>query len=154
MGRYAAEFTNFTTSTSATTAVSLEAAAGEQGEVVELIMTGSGVAAPADRSHRGSANFVTFGAAGTGTALTETEFDERQQAALLAAVGEYSAEPTTYAADSSVLFGFNQRGGMRWAVPPGEGIIVRGGDTNDGLGFRVISDAAGAVDGGIRWYEP
>ena len=43
---------------------------------------------------------------------------------------------------------------MRWAVPRGEGITVRGGDTNDGLCVTVVSDAAGAVDGGIHFWEP
>lgn len=154
MGKYACEFTNFSTTTGATTAVSLEAAAAEQGEVIEIIMTGAGVAAPADRAHRAQGDFLTFATAGTGTALTEVEFDERSQSALLAGVGEYSAEPTTYAAGSAVLFAFNQRGGMRWAVPRGEGVMVRGGDTNDGFGLRVISDAAGAVDGQVHFWEP
>ena len=155
LGKYAVEFSNFTTPiTTPDTAVSLEAAAAESGEVIEIIMTGSGVAAAVDRQHTCLAQFCTFATAGTGTALTETEFDERSNAGLLAGVGEYSAEPTTIAADASVRFGFNQRGGMRWAVPRSEGITVRGGDTNDGLCITVVSDAAGAVDGMAHWWEP
>jgi hypothetical protein len=70
------------------------------------------------------------------------------------AVVEFSAEPTTVGSVYPVLFGFNQRSGLRWAVPRGEGVVFRNADTQIGMVWQVLSDAAGAVDSHAHWWEP
>ena len=139
--------------TTADTALSIEAGANERAEVVELIMTGSGTDAAADTQHTAQSNYCDFGAAGTTTSITPELFGFGSAVAGMAANEIYTAEPTAINAVSQVAFGFNQRGGMRWAVPRGEGIHVQGGLTEDGLLWRVIAQAAGAVDANMHWWE-
>lgn len=118
-------------------------------------MTGSGVAAAADRQHRARVAGCTFGAAGTaGANPTPQPYDDFSNAGRVLAGVEYSAEPTTVASVFPVMFSFNQRGGMRWAVPRGEGLIFHNANTQKGLVFQVLSDAAGAVDGSVGYHEP
>lgn len=155
MGKYGVFFNAFATTTSAKTAVGLNAnGAGEEGECIELLMTGSGSAAAADRQHRAQCAKCTFATAGTGTSTTPEPFNENAPAARVAASIEYSAEPTVVGSVFPILYGFNQRGGMRWAVPQGEGIRFNNDRTNKGLVFQVLSDAAGEVDGHGHWWEP
>lgn len=156
MAKYGVAFDGFATTTSAKSAVGVHAdAAGDWFEAVEFAMTGSGVAAAADRQHRAMVAKCTFGAAGTaGSSPTPEPFDDRANASRMGAGVEYSAEPTTVGSVFPVLFGFNQRGGLRWAVPLLEGVRVYNANTNKGLVFQVISDAAGAVDGHAHWHEP
>ena len=58
MGKFSLDAKDHTTSTGLLTACSVVFAAGEAGEIVEMIMTGSGVTAPADVQH--SARGCTF----------------------------------------------------------------------------------------------
>lgn len=155
MGKYTSNFVNFTTATTSKTGVSVDAdGAGELGEIVECMMTGSGSVAAADRQHRASLDPCTFATAGTGTAQTPQPFKQITQAALLASSTAYSAEPSVIANTSGmVVFGFNQRGGMRWAVPQGEGVWCSNATEESGMAWRVISDAAGATDGYLHWWE-
>lgn len=148
-------FNSFATTTGAKTAAALHAnAAGELFELVEAIMTGDGSAAAADRQHRAQIAKWTAAAAGTGTTVTAEPFDDFARAGQVLAVAEFSAEPTAVGSVFPVLWGFNQRGGMRWAVPRGDGITVYNSNTNKGAVLQVLSDAAGAVDGAINWFEP
>ena len=113
--------------TTADTAISITMGAAARAEVVELIMTGSGTTAAADTQHRASSRFCDFSTAGTpGASPTPELFDSGVAAAAAAADTAYTAEPTNINTVSHVAFGFNQRGGMRWAVPRGEGINVQG----------------------------
>jgi len=139
--------------TTADTALSVEAAANEHGEVVEAIMTGSGTDAAADTQHTAHLRRLDFATAGTTTAIVPIAVSQGSGVALLAANEIYTAEPTTFEAVHIVAFGFNQRGGMRWAVPKGEGAQVSGGLTEDGLAWGVVAVAAGAVDATIQWWE-
>ena len=156
MGKYAIGVTAFTTPTgTADTAASIEAAAGEAAEVVELIMTGSGTTTAADTMHRAVAALCDFTTQGTaGASPTPEKFNQAANASLMSADIEYTAEPTNINTVELLTFGFNQRGGMRWAVPQGEGIAIRGNDTEKGVVWTVISAAAGAVDGAMHWWEP
>jgi hypothetical protein len=154
MGKYGCFFNAFATTTSAKTAVGLHAnGVGEWFELVEVLMTGSGSAAAADRQHRAQLAKCTFATAGTGTTITAEPFDDFSNAGRILAVGEFSAEPTVVGSVFPILYGFNQRGGMRWAVPRGEGIQVYNANTNKGIVFQVLSDAAGEVDGHVHWHE-
>ena len=145
----------FATTTAAKTAIGLHAnGTGELFELIEVLMTGSGVATAADRQHRAQVAKCTFATAGTGTVTTAEPFDDKAAASAILATREFSAEPTTVGTVFPILFGFNQRGGMRWAVPQGEGIKVYNPNTNKGLVFQVLSDAAGAVDSHAHYWEP
>ena len=152
--KYGALADNFATLTTAKTLVRLwPDAAGEECEVVELIMTGAGVTAAADTQHTARLVRATAGSVGTATAQTPEPF-KGTRASLSSVSVEYSSEPTVKATVFPVHFGFNQRGGMRWAVPQGEGVVIRNADTNLTGGWEVISQAAGAVDGNVQWWEP
>ena len=155
MAKYGCSFDAFVTATGAKTALGLHAnAAGEDAEIVELLMSGSGSAAAADRQHRARVALCTFATAGTaGANPTPEPFHQGAAAAEILAGIEFSAEPTVVGSVYPLLWGFNQRGGMRWGVPRGEGIVIRNGDTEPGLVFQVLSDAAGEVDGHGHWWE-
>ena len=158
MGKYGVTFDNFSTAAGNAykTAVSLLAdGTGETCEIIELIMTGAGIAAAADRQHTARVVKADPTGNGTGTAFTPEPFDEISNAARIAATVEFSAEPaavlgTVY----PLLWGFNQRGGMRWAVPRGEGLVIHNANTENAVFFGVLSDAAGAVDGAVHFWEP
>jgi hypothetical protein len=155
MPKFGLDAVSFTSPiTTADTAISITMGAAARAEVVELIMTGGGVTAAADTQHRASSRFCDFATAGTpGASPTPEIFDSGVAAAAAAADTAYTAEPTNINTVSHVAFGFNQRGGMRWAVPRGEGIHVQGGLTEDGLVFTVVSSAAGVVDSAMNWWE-
>mgnify|MGYP001614842583 CR=1 FL=1 len=128
--------------------------AGDHVEVIELGMYGSGSAAAADRQHRASFTFSSHATDGTTTAVTPEPLEQYAIAALPTVGIEASAEPTTYDAASlaPVSFSFNQRGGMRWARPRGEGVHVRNGDTTPDAGWKVLSDAAGEIDANLIFW--
>ena len=155
MPKYGASSDAFTTPiTTADTQVALDAnAAGEGGEIIELLMTGSGTTTAADTQHRAQLAMCTFGTTGTGSAQTAEPFDQKSQAAELLSTIDFSAEPTTLGTVFPVLFGFNQRGGMRWAVPRGEGVVVHNAETERGACWQVVSAAAGATDAHVHWWE-
>lgn len=155
MGRYWVGFSDFTTSTANKTATKVIGASAKKFEVVEVIMTGSGITAPADTQHSCKVAFLSNATAGTaGASPTPSKSDQGvNNASALTAGTAYSAEPTTYETNIFVLFGFNQRGGMRWAVPQGEGYKTDGSQTNLSFASLVISSQAGKVDGSTHWWE-
>lgn len=155
MAKFSVDAADFTSPiTTADTAISITMGAAARAEVVELCMTGSGTTAAADTQHRASSRFCDFTTAGTpGSSPTAEIWDTGAPAADAAVDIAYTAEPTNINSVSHVMFGFNQRGGMRWAVPRGEGINVQGGLTEDGLVFTVVSSAAGKVDANMVWWE-
>ena len=155
MNKYGVDATNFTTpTTTPDTVISIEAGASEMAEIVELIMTGSGTAAPADVQHHAAGYFCDFATQGTpGSTPTAEPMGNTGTASMIADI-EYTAEPTNINTVAPVSFGFNQRGGMRWAVPKGEGLWVLGGATEDGFVWTVVSSTAGAIDAAMHWWEP
>ena len=153
MGKMFVGFSNFTTSTAVKTATKVIGAAGRIFEVVEIGTYGSGVVAPADIQHNVNCGFLNGNAAGTpGASPTPEPIHKSAPASANTAGTAYSAEPTTYVTNVPQLFSFNQRGGMRWAVPVNEGFSA---DANSNFSFawRIISSAAGAVDGATLWWE-
>lgn len=153
--KYGADATNFTSpTTTADTAISIEAASGEVAEVVYLSMQGSGVAAAADTPHRAAGAFCDFTTQGTPGSTPTPEVFGGTGTSLMTCDIEYTAEPTNINTVQPVSFGFNQRGGMTWAVPRGEGLWVIGGATEDGFVWTVVAQAAGAVDAQMHWWEP
>lgn len=158
MPKYGTSALDFTTSTSTTTALYLHAnAAGERAEIVEFIMTGSGSTAPADTQHRALAFHSTGGTAGTaGSNPTPSSFGGSGSSisANCLAGAAYTAEPGTYSTNPApIVLSLNQRGGMRWAVPQGEGMTINNAHTEKAVGWRVISSAAGKIDANIHFWE-
>lgn len=158
MPKYGVSGSDFTTSTSLLTFLYLHAnAAGERAEIVEAVMTGSGITAGADTMHEAVGLHSTGGTAGTaGSNPTPGLFEGAggQVVANCLAGAAYSAEPGTYSSNSSpLLYGFNQRGGMRYSVPQGEGVKINNAFTDKAFGWRVRSQAAGKVSGHIHFWE-
>ena len=151
-GMYADNFASATTAKTA--ALVWPDGAAETVEFVELTMTGTGQAAVADTPH--TARFVrcSAGSVGTAGAAQTPEPFEGTRASLSSCSIEYSNEPTTKATVYPVHFGFNSRGGLRWSVPKGEGVVCRGSDTNIKGIWEVIAQAAGAIDANVHFYEP
>ena len=155
MGKYGAHFREFATTTTAKTALTMvPASTNILCEVVEAIMTGAGATAPTDVQHEARLAKTTVATAGTATTVTAEPMDDAANAARTITKTNYSAEGTVVRSVFPVVFGFNQRGGMRWAVPRGEGVFVYQPLTNKGLAFLVISSVAGAVSGSATFWEP
>jgi hypothetical protein len=98
---------------------------------------------------------VSAAGAGTGTASPPTPepFGNSLVAATSTILWKMTAEPTTYATVFPVLSAFNQRGGMRWGVPRGEGVFNQFENTNMHTGWRAQSSTAGTVTGHLHWWE-
>ncbi len=155
MGKFGLDAKDHTTATGLLPALGIIAAAGEKGEVVELIMTGSGVTAAADTQHSARGTRFTNAGPGTSTETVPVKFDEASAVAtLLGEILYTGAAPTVKDTIHEIVFGFNQRGGMRWAVPKGEGVKISGDETKLAYLWDVISSAAGKVDANIQWWEP
>ena len=156
MPKYALQYVHYVTTTSLRSVVGayMLTDATRQLEVVEVIMTGSGSDAAADIQHRCELAGYTFGATGVSTTTTPIPFNPAAAAAIGNYGSNYSTEPTTISAIHPVTFGFNQRGGMRWSVPQGEGFKTDGGQTGLSFGTLIISSTAGSVDGQTMWWEP
>jgi hypothetical protein len=158
MGKFSVAFSDFATSTANKTAAKIIGATGKKFEVVEVIMTGSGVTPPPaapGTQHECKVAFLSNSGAGTpGASPTPTRMKQASSPSQLTAGISYSAEPITYETNIFTLFGFSQYGGMRWGVPQGEGYESDGGQTHLSFGALVISSAAGKVSGDVHWWEP
>lgn len=155
MGKYGVHFAAYATSTAFKTAATLvPAATNILCECVEAVMTGDGSTTPADIAHQAAIAKSTVATAGTATTVTAEPMDDASNAARTITKVKYSAEGTVVGTVYPVVFGFNQRGGMRWAVPRGEGIFVYQPLTNKGLAFGVLSSVAGTVEGSMDFWEP
>lgn len=155
MGKFFIGFSAFATTTGNKTAMKAIGASGKAFEVVEVGMQGAGTVAPADVEHQAQFGFLSNAGAGTaGASPTPEKVAQASAASGLTAGTAYSAEPTTYNTNVFPLFAFNQRGGMRWAVPQGEGFKTDGGQTALSAGVRITSSVAGSVDGNMFWWEP
>ena len=154
MPKFAAAVQGMATSTSVKGALAWTTAVLEDMEIIELIMTGAGATAAADTQHQADLSLSSGTTEAIGTGITATKFDERSAVSKMTVEHSLSTEQAVLIAPPLVAFGFNQRGGMRWAVPRGEGVWVRGNDTNEDISFRVDSTAVGAIDACSHWWEP
>lgn len=155
MPRFSLTFEDFTTSTAFKTILLINAdGTGERAEVQEVIVTGSGMTAPADTAHTACLQRLDTTGAGTGTSQTPEEMDPQGAAAAVAGVVNYSAEPTTYQGNPVVRMGFNQKGGMRWAVPRGFGVLIHNAvAAASKAAVKIKSSAAGKVEATMIWEE-
>jgi hypothetical protein len=123
------------------------------GEIVEVCVTGSGSVAAADIQSRAQLVGVTFAATGVSTSITPVAFANGATAAVGNYGSNYSTEPTATSAVVPVMFGFNQRGGLRWAVPQGEGYKMKAdGGTEHGATIQTIASAAGNLDAYMHFW--
>ncbi len=158
MAKFSIATPAYTTSTAYKTVLIIDAGTTvlAELEVVEAIMTGAGSVAPADVGHRAAIQRLDRTTTGTITAIAANKMDARSNASAFTAAtsGTATAEPTAYVAAEIVIFGFNQRGGMRWAVPIGQGILCTGSTAGvSKTGLKVLSSVAGSVDGSLIWNE-
>lgn len=153
MAKYAVRFAAFVTAATLKTAIRLAPVAGNPIEIVYVSLTGAGSVAPADIMHEGSLAGLSGATAGTLTAQTPERISPGNGASAVTAGVNASAEPTTYDVVDALLQGFNQRSGMVWGVPRGEGFIVGDSQSTSNAGARVRSNAAGAVDSNAHWWE-
>lgn len=154
MAKFWIGFSGFATSTSNKTMAKIIGASAKKIECVEVGAFGAGATAPADVQHNINAGFLSNATAGTpGASPTPEKMDQSSAVSGVTAGVSYSAESTTFATNVFQLFSFNQRGGMRWAVPEGEGFRTDGSQTNLSFAARVISSVAGAIDGNMMWKE-
>src|SRR3990167_8266515 len=155
MAKYAISFANQTSATSLKSILGayMLTTATCFGEIVEVIVTGSGSAAAADIQSPAHLVGVTFAATGVSTSITPVAFAHGAAAAVGNYGSNYSTEPTATSAVVPVLFGFNQRGGMRWAVPQGEGYRIKAdGGTERGATIQTIASAAGNLDASMHFW--
>lgn len=156
MAKYGASFAAFATTTSILTALKLVTVTKVPVEIIEVAGFGSGTVAPADIQHEMTLAAVSAAGAGTGAASPPTPEPmgaNKLVAASSSFLWKMTAEPTTYATVFPVLISFNQRGGMRWAVPRGEGVGDVFENTQMHQGWRVRSSAVGTVDGYMHFWE-
>lgn len=155
MAKFGVSWGDFPTTTSVITMLKLLSVTKAPYEIVEAAMYGGGTTAPADIQHQATLARTTGGTAGTPTAGSPTPepFGNSLVAATSTIGWKYTAEPGTYATVFPVLSAFNQRGGMRWGVPRGEGVFNQFENTNLHTGWRCQSSAAGAVAGHLHWWE-
>lgn len=153
MSKYGSHLSNFSTTTSVKTGMMIWALTNRRAEVIELVMTGSGVAAVADTPHQATAAYASTTLVGVGTTRTPEKFAQGSAAANSCITDTFTQEPTTYGAVFPVCFGFNTRGGNKFSVPQGEGLKVDSGATQNRLGWRAQGQASGAVDAEIQFVE-
>ena len=158
MPKYGQTYVAYTTSTSVRTALSgyMITDTTRNVEIVEAMMTGSGDLAPADVQHRAGLVGNDFaGATGASSLSTPVHFNDIGGTAAIGNFGEnLTIEPAIAAAVVVVTFGFNQRGGMRWAVPQGEGVsFLNAGAGENGYTWGVISSVAGEVDANLHFWQ-
>jgi len=152
MGSFWIGFSDFTTAATKKTAAKAIGAAGKKFGVWDCAMTGSGLTVAAATQHEAYAAFLTNATAGTpGASPTPEKMDQGNPTASgLTAGVSYSVEPTAYATNQFVLFGFNQQGGMEWAVPVGsEAVFATEGSTINATDV----DASGATIYGFQAEE-
>src|SRR4051812_41817241 len=155
MAKFGVSFGDFTTSASVITMLKLVSVTKAPVEIVEAAGYGGGVTAPADVQHTMTLARCSAAGAGTGTASPPAgePFGNSLVTATSTILWKMTAEPTTYATVFPVLSAFNQRGGLRWGVPRGEGVFNQFENTNMHTGWRCQSSVAGAVTGHLHWWE-
>jgi hypothetical protein len=155
MAKYATMVADYTSSTTNLSVLSayMSTTATCFGEIVEVIVTGSGVTAAADTQTRAQLAGCTFAATGAGAAIVPIPFANGTVAAVGTYLATLTTEPTATSAVVPVQFGFNQRGGMRWAVPQGEGYRIKAdGGTERGAVLMIRAAAAGKADANMHFW--
>ena len=118
--KYAASDTTALDSTP-DTCLGLQSSTGTRGRLYDIIVGCAGT--PADIAVDWKVKQGDGTGAGTGTALTEVKLDPASPVPQIAALGNYSAEPTNYG-EPMLEFGLNLRATFRWVAAPGGEIVI------------------------------
>jgi hypothetical protein len=160
MPKFGIQYVSFVTSTAKKSVIGqyLLTDLTHRSEVVEVICTGAGSVAAADIQHEVELQGFTGGGTGASTTVTPGKFRYDSAASLGNSGVNYTTEPTTITAATSghpVSFGFNQRGGMRWAVPQGEGVTysMSSPAAERIWSVQVLSSAAGTVTANTHFWQ-
>jgi hypothetical protein len=124
-------------STSYKTLVSMFATTGtlRRGKMYDILIGTNGT--PADNFLEWDVSRMT--ADGTGSAITPNALDPADGAAAGTAKANYTVEPATITANSSVFYvGVNQRASYRWVAAPGSELVYPA-TANNGLVGRARS---------------
>lgn len=144
--------------TSSTTVKTLMKVAGQSGkffEVVWIYTGGAPAIAPQDFAYQAQVGWVSNATIGTPSSVTipiKVNGYAGPSSVISCGIG-YTAEPTTYDAFVVPLFGHNNRGGMLFQVPRGEGFQTDPASAM-GFGVRTICNTAGNMDGSLMYHEP
>lgn len=153
MPKFGVHVASLTTSTSVITGIMLWGLSNRRAEAIEAFGTGAGLVAAADTQAQFSIAYASTTLVGVGTTTTPEKFAQGSAAIGSCLTTTFTQEPTTYGAVFPVMWGFNQRGGQRWAVPRGEGLMVESAATQNRLGLRARGQAAGSVDMTLNAWE-
>jgi hypothetical protein len=163
MPKFGGGVSNFVTTTSVKTALLIWSLGNRRTEVVELLMTGSGLATVADVPHQATACYCSTTLTGVGSTGAAPGVAEKMDGQGAATIGScitttFTTEPTQYTVSSTgtifpVLFGFNTRGGNKFSVPQGEGLKIDSSATANRLGWRAQGQGAAAVDAEVQAWE-
>ena len=156
--KYAVSAVSSTADTSKGSMAAFTTAAGVVAEFTELMMTGSGTDAAVDVQCTATWDFSDGSIIAAGAALTPIPFNQNAPASkftsILIDMDAVTIEGTTLIAPPAITYGFNSRGGMRWAVPRGEGLDLNNSDANEDASFQADASGTMAVDLHVHWWEP
>ena len=156
MAKFNVTTLNMATTTTKKGGIGMITAAGYQAEIIEVIGNGSGTSAPADVQHNNLLEFSTGTVSMAGATQTPGKFNQNS------AVSKFTSseidvvattEPEALQTPGPVTLGYNQRGGLRWAVPKGEGVVLSFDHANEDIALSTDSNANGNVDLQIHWWE-
>jgi hypothetical protein len=140
-----------TSSTTVRTALKLAGQSGRQFEVNWIFMGGGAATNPQDFMYQCQVGWISNATIGTpGSVTTPIKLDYTAQAATNSCGIAYTAEPTAYDSYVVPLFSHNQRGGMIFQVPPGDGFISDPASAY-GFGVRVLSNTPGNIDASMKF---
>jgi len=126
-------------------------------EIIEVKGNGGGTTAPKDAQHTNLLEFSTGTVQMIGAAATPAKFDQNSAVSVFTSTEIdliATTEPETLQTPGPVSLGYNQRGGLRWAVPRGEGVVLTfDTPTNEDMALSTDSDTTGNVDLEIHWWE-
>ena len=152
MAGYHFGFSNYPTSgTTVKTAMKIAGLSGRQFEVNWVFMGGAAPVAPGDFQCQVQAGWISNAGIGTpGSVTVPIKLDYTAAAAAHSCGIAYTAEPTAYDSYVAPFFSFNQRGGMVWQMPEGDGFISDPASAY-GLGFRTIANTSAALDASAQF---
>lgn len=153
MPNYQFGISNWATSgTTVKTLMKIAGVAGRQFEVNWVFMGGAAAVAPGDFQCQAQVGWVSNATIGTPSSVAvpiTLDYTNRNASPNSCGIA-YTAEPTAYDAYVVPFFSFNQRGGMIWQMPKGEGFISDPASAY-GLGLRTIANTSAAIDGSVQF---
>lgn len=143
--------------TSGTTVKTIMKVAGQSGknfEVTWIHVAGAANVAPQDFAYEAQVGWVSNATIGTPSSVpVPIKMMYGGPTSVLSCGIGYTAEPTAYDSYVVPLFAHNNRGGMLFQVPRGEGFMTDPASAM-GLGVRTICNTSGNLDASLMYHEP